>query len=462
MLICDAILDTLSLDPLSNLQLLARKTAEAVNAPDCHIMSNETILASASGTVPLVNMVKIPITPREWNDGFTNDQRVKTAAYSKSKTFVCLPETPFDTETFQIFTSLIVNNAEAYLTLQSASTDKLTGALNRKYLDTAIDQAFENARATGRRLSVIICDLDFFKHVNDTYGHLVGDEVLRDTSKIIRETIGNKGILGRYGGEEFVILLNGSEKKENGNDFAILLEDVHETEAGEIAENLRQAIHSAKVLGDKRDVTVSLGLATYPTHANTRKTLVEKADKALYIAKKSGRNRFLAWDESMSDAVVTKNLARELITGDTAKDGAKMMTLLNLLYIAALNISLEEKLNLAFEKITDTVGTKSAILFTIKNSEITNEYKLRSIKYSDTIINNVITTKTPVFQVDWDNETPDEAGMADWQSTAAAPCIKNGELVAVLCLTVSVKEKEFTEDECGFIINAANLLAAFV
>jgi GGDEF domain-containing protein len=437
----------LTLDPHANLAMLTRELIEETGAEACFVPTFGETPPDAEA------LYKIPIV---FNEG-----RVRDFIYLQD----CTDEGKTESEACKILVSLIVNQINAYHTLQAASTDKLTGALNRKYLDMAIDDAFNTAKRRGTTLSVIICDLDFFKHVNDTYGHTVGDEVLRDTSKVIREVIGASRVLGRYGGEEFVVLLDDSYSApvdDNEGGFAILLENTEMSEAARIAEKLRTAIHNAKILGDKRDITVSLGVATYPDHAGTRKTLVEKADQALYSAKKSGRNRFMSWNESMDDGAFTKNIARELITGDAAKDGARVMSLFDLMDIAARELSFEDKLEIAFNQIIDTLGTDNATLFVFEGDEITVRYRFgRGVFCNEDIARTAAAMKAPAYLVDWDNGLPDGSGMTDWQSVCAAPCVKDTVVKAVLYVTISVKNKEFSDDECGFIANAANLIATF-
>lgn len=160
--------------------------------------------------------------------------------------------------------------------IRLASYDDLTEVLNRR---TFIQQAeFEIKQLAGRGqpVSFILFDIDEYKTINDTFGHDVGDQVLKYMSKLVQGNLGTKGFLGRYGGDEFAILLPG----------------LHETEAEKIAEQLRMSISGARSTGFSLQFTVSMGLVTVVASPDTRVSrLYQLSDQALYEAKRGGRNR---------------------------------------------------------------------------------------------------------------------------------------------------------------------------
>lgn len=160
-----------------------------------------------------------------------------------------------------------------------AFTDDLTGLHNRRYIQLALETQLVHARRMQQPLSLLIIDVDFFKRINDTYGHLCGDQVLRDLAACLRTNLRAGDITGRWGGEEFVLILPHTD--------AVV--------AGYLAERLRASVEKTRfVMNDKTifPVTVSIGV-----HALNRvtsvnfKDILTTADKALYIAKNSGRNR---------------------------------------------------------------------------------------------------------------------------------------------------------------------------
>lgn len=167
-------------------------------------------------------------------------------------------------------------------TIELAVTDPLTGLYNRRYLDSHLNVLFNRSMARGRPLSVLITDIDRFKHVNDTYGHDGGDEVLREFANRVRSTIRGADLACRYGGEEFVVVMP----------------DTSPEIAAAVAERLRAAIENApfmlKHAGEALNVTASFGIASRITSVLTPDQLMKQADLALYEAKNTGRNRVVA------------------------------------------------------------------------------------------------------------------------------------------------------------------------
>lgn len=160
---------------------------------------------------------------------------------------------------------------------QLAAIDELTGIYNRRYFFAVGDRELKRARRYRRPLSVIMLDIDHFKRVNDTYGHAAGDRVLRAVAECCRKGIREIDILGRYGGEE----------------FGILVQEADVSSAKAIAERLRECVISSPVAVDHRSVavTVSLGVAQMSDDVDDLAMLISRADAALYRAKQLGRNR---------------------------------------------------------------------------------------------------------------------------------------------------------------------------
>lgn len=162
--------------------------------------------------------------------------------------------------------------------------DFLTKLYNRSYFDKVLGSEFKRAARKNTLITMIICDIDHFKRVNDQYGHLAGDEFLKMTATILKETFKREtDIVARYGGEEFVILMP-EEKPEN---------------AYSLGERARQKVHASSLQYNGREIktTISMGVACLNPSTNTSKELlVAMADKALYQAKHDGRNKILWTD----------------------------------------------------------------------------------------------------------------------------------------------------------------------
>ncbi len=169
--------------------------------------------------------------------------------------------------------------------------DGLTHIPNRRRFDEVFDKEWRRACRSGRPLTLIICDIDFFKIVNDKYGHAVGDDCLRRVALHLETLLGRAGdFVARYGGEEFAVLL--PEVDVNG---AIIMSEKIRTEIEALAIE-----HAFSPVSDR--VTISLGAATtIPTQADSPMDLIEAADKMLYDAKESGRNQCQCIDLNESE-----------------------------------------------------------------------------------------------------------------------------------------------------------------
>jgi diguanylate cyclase (GGDEF)-like protein len=157
---------------------------------------------------------------------------------------------------------------------QLAYLDGLTGIFNRRFFELRINEEIDRARRFGTGMAVIMVDIDQFKRLNDEFGHLLGDEVLRQVSSIFHQQLRKIDVVCRFGGEE----------------FAILLSQTNPQHAEGVAEKLRRMVEAWQFPGVPRPVTISAGTATYPEHGLTRDGLVKAADAALYAAKQAGRN----------------------------------------------------------------------------------------------------------------------------------------------------------------------------
>lgn len=171
-----------------------------------------------------------------------------------------------------------LSNARMLRKLEELATlDGLTGMLNKRALLDLSAQKLRSANRFGKSLSLLICDIDHFKKVNDTYGHDVGDVIIRGFAEVLKRNKRDTDILGRFGGEEFVYVCE--ETAEKG---AVLL-----------AERIRAELETSRFSTDKGEiqVTCSIGVATYPAYGNDWDALFKSADEALYVSKRGGRNR---------------------------------------------------------------------------------------------------------------------------------------------------------------------------
>ena len=166
--------------------------------------------------------------------------------------------------------------------IEAANTDALTGLHNRRYMEVHLATLAEQAASRGKPLALMMLDIDYFKSINDSYGHDAGDDVLREFAVRIRKSIRGIDLACRYGGEEFVIVMQETEL----------------TVAGVVAERLRRAIAGEPFAinkGARRiEVTISIGLSTLERKSEAVGDVLKRADIALYRAKHDGRNRVVA------------------------------------------------------------------------------------------------------------------------------------------------------------------------
>ncbi|MCE9616273.1 MAG: diguanylate cyclase [Lentisphaerae bacterium] len=174
--------------------------------------------------------------------------------------------------------AVAINKAQLW---ELSVTDSLTGLHIRRYLLARLNDELLRSRRFGHSLSVVMCDIDHFKKVNDTYGHDSGDQVLRAVAKSLRTAARAIDHVARYGGEEFILLLVETDKRS----------------ALQAADRLRELVAATTVPG-LPPVTLSLGVATFPEDGPELETLVRKADSALYHAKEAGRNRVAGYRET--------------------------------------------------------------------------------------------------------------------------------------------------------------------
>jgi diguanylate cyclase (GGDEF)-like protein len=169
--------------------------------------------------------------------------------------------------------------------LRFAFTDYLTGLKTRGYFEQQLELEFKRSERRRQKFALLMIDIDHFKRLNDTFGHHVGDQILRDVSSILMKDMREVDTVARYGGEEFVIIL--PETTEVGAIY--------------VAQRLRRAVEQAKFFAgsphEVQHLTISIGVAVYDTDAQFKRDLIEFSDAALYAAKHGGRNRVVAYSD---------------------------------------------------------------------------------------------------------------------------------------------------------------------
>jgi diguanylate cyclase (GGDEF)-like protein len=188
---------------------------------------------------------------------------------------------------------ILANLGNLAIAEQRAGTDELTGLANQRSANDAVKRMAAEATADAP-LAAIVLDLDHFKQINDLYGHGAGDEVLAAVGAALRTTLRPDDFCSRWGGEEFLLLLPGTDTEG----------------ARSAAENLRAAVGGIRVASVHREISASLGVAVLPVHAADAIGVVRSADRALYAAKAAGRNRVEVFTDGHSNgAAVAAEIA---------------------------------------------------------------------------------------------------------------------------------------------------------
>ncbi len=240
--------------------------------PDSTIVLDSDSVSRRHARIDRVDDKRIIVDLNSTNGTYVNDVPINPRAELASGAFVKIGDT--------IFKYLTGDNIEASYyeeIYRVAVTDGLTQIANKRALDEFLDKEMSRARRYGRNLSVLMMDLDHFKNVNDTFGHLTGDLVLREMAAVVRPRVRREEMFARYGGEEFVIALPETDAKG----------------ARELAETLRRMIADHPILFEGRSirVTVSIGVAEFNREGHrTPAELLDAADRNLYAAKNGGRN----------------------------------------------------------------------------------------------------------------------------------------------------------------------------
>jgi diguanylate cyclase (GGDEF)-like protein len=241
-------------------------------SPNVQIVVNEQSV-SRNHAQCICNEGSVSITDLGSSNGtYINDEKIDEPRLLKDGDIIRLGNI-----VFKFFAQGNVENVFHDNIYRMATIDALTQAFNKKYLLEALDSEFKFSRTYSRPLSIIYFDLDHFKNVNDTYGHNVGDFILKETCEVVKSQTRKDDILCRFGGEEFVILLPTTEAPT----------------AYELAERIRKAIETHEFVVDslKLQQTISAGVAQLTANMNTPTQLLEEADQKLYQSKTNGRNQ---------------------------------------------------------------------------------------------------------------------------------------------------------------------------
>ncbi|GGA65547.1 diguanylate cyclase [Ornithinibacillus halotolerans] len=355
----------------------------------------------------------------------------------------------------QLVNFLVLLLEKRQLTI-SASIDKLTGALTRKYLEDALQHTLDYARKNRKEFSIIMYDLDKFKGVNDRYGHQVGDSILREVSQIIISKLDRSSIFGRYGGEEFIIVLPSAGTKEALN----------------VAEMLRKAVQDQKLLGEKHEVTLSMGIVSFPENGQTVRELILKADQALYVAKENGRNNSQIWNKDFENKVKPFNKLTGIISGDEIKDARNVLALVEIIQLTNTSLSKHEKIYRFLGRMIEIIEAQYGYILLYNEDIGTKVFGRKSQEenwfqeslFNEKIVNTVLQSSQGLYTIDWErtDKINPVNGLPDWESVSCVPIINDGKVKGVIYLSVPARMKEFGADELNVLNVYSELVANII
>lgn len=349
------------------------------------------------------------------------------------------------------FMGLIVNDYNSTL---KSSTDKLTGLLVRSHVRDRLNKVFERGSEFKKKIvfSVLMIDIDHFKSVNDSFGHRRGDEVLSALGAILKKTLRSTDIIGRYGGEEFIAILLNANKRE----------------VYQIAEKLRGVVEKAKILGEDRTLTISIGAASYPDDGKQVDNLIECADKALYYSKNNGRNRVSLYNPGMDRAVLSRDKLAGISALTKADNTKGLRSVLELVNLISQKMEKEDKLNAALGVVLDMIEGREVVVLDKKGGVYSKRvgddtlHKTSSVSLAQ--ITEILAESEDGSGVNWSKMMDmDIDGVPyDWMSYVYSGLKKDGEELGTMFIWSMISEREYTPSDYSYLSGLAPLIATIL
>ncbi|MCA8920645.1 MAG: diguanylate cyclase [Planctomycetes bacterium] len=353
--------------------------------------------------------------------------------------------------------------AQAAIALQNArlhyqaSTDPLTGLANRGFMKQVFEDELSQARINGEPLGILILDLDHFKRVNDTYGHDVGDEVLKRVAQRIRRTIRRDDHAGRWGGEEFVVCLPGAALKGTLT----------------VARKIIEAIRARPFGQPELEVTVSIGASVYPDHGPGLNTLLKHADQALYAAKHGGRNRVLPFSPELDKTGHRSDPVGSLFDSDPANSHRNLTAIFETINLLRGDQGPQESLERVLDVVCDLTRARRALLVVEDEGELLVTVArargqgtiapLSRIDFSRSVVQRAIEEQRSLCMVDVNESqrklTSTSIDRLGLNTVMVVPLLVSGQPIGVLYADDVVKKREFSQLDLNHLEVIAHQLA---
>ncbi|MGI5111337.1 diguanylate cyclase [Treponema putidum] len=335
---------------------------------------------------------------------------------------------------------------------QASDYDVLTGAYTRKHFEIFFKNIIKKLYNSNSKFSLILYDLDKFKNINDTYGHLVGDIVLKKVTQTILDSLNHGQILGRYGGEE----------------FTVILPDADSQKAFKTAEYFRKKIEKLIFTEFDKAITISLGIATFPEHGKTIQELLTNADQALYRSKNTGRNKSTIWNSSIINTKRDKISHTGIVIVDESSFSEHITATIELYDILKPTVPKNELSKMLLTKIVEFFEADSGaiILRTVRNNtpvfKINAKIGFETYPINEELVHTVAEDGLGIFQVDWDSIANRNSitNMPEWNSVMISPMIKNEKIIGAIYLAAPEKYSKFNLSKFNFFKFLTDIISA--
>lgn len=341
--------------------------------------------------------------------------------------------------------------------LKKISTiDKLTGVYLRKYFEELMFLEVSRAKTNNLMFSLVMCDIDKFKSVNDTFGHRKGDEILTKIGAILNANLRGSDLVGRYGGEEFIILLPNTTDQE----------------AVDVCEKIRRHIEQQKLLGLDYPLTMSFGIASFPVQGSSEEELLEKADQALYYSKNNGRNKTTLWDPNIGNEGIRFDKLAGILSGNISKDTRNVQAMVNV--ITAIR-DLKNPDAMAAElliNLMDITESAQGTIMEFENKQLKRWYArekgsndwLSEMPFDNLSISEFADKEHGEYYINWNDlgDVEADSGIPKWKSMIVIPNVINETKKAVMVFSVPISVKEFDFADFNFVNSMSGLLNAIL
>ncbi|MCD4654803.1 tetratricopeptide repeat protein [bacterium] len=343
-------------------------------------------------------------------------------------------------------TSIALVNTLLY---ERSNVDSLTGLYLRPYFEDSLRLELIYHKTHDLPLCTMMMDIDYFKKINDIYGHQAGDNVLRIIGGIFKRILRSTDICSRYGGDEFAVMLPNA----GGN------------EVERIAEKIINAVSSFNFSCGV--VTISIGISEYPRHGKDVQELLKRADEALYSVKAHGRKGYRVWRSSY--ALVRRNFITDVLSGDPVRDYRNVEMLMKSIGEAASTLELKKLIQRITENLLEITGSERCILMLVNQN---GELEIRSasnskgeelngdLYYSRSICRKVMEEGLPVYLNDIGVETASESQMsAGLRSAMSVPLFVRSKQIGVIYVDSCQIVRQFTSADLSIFSAIVSQLA---